>query len=305
VELVWGFGRLRWEAEGVVIDHPLITIPAEVEQDDATQRIRVCPAGAPEVEARCLAGLALADRGGCMSIRESVNDEGLDPWDVKALDGVLRPLVRAIDHNGTLAAQAPPPGRAATADRSWVLFMRRRLPDYLGFLGRMRDLYEDESVTVPDTLQAIVSDTPSALAGRATAATTGSGAGAGSEPLLLPLPTNEEQERILAQAQYSTGVTVQGPPGTGKSHTIANIISHYVAYSQREDPRRDQGPDGVRARRRRRGPPGTGIGDRPDPDPGHRNRQGLRRRADQAPDGRPRRGEPPGQRHDAGPAGHP
>ena len=53
------------------------------------------------------------------------------------------------------------------------------------------------------------------------------------EPLLLPLPTNEEQQRILAQAQHSTGVTVQGPPGTGKSHTIANIISHYVAYGKR------------------------------------------------------------------------
>ena len=54
-----------------------------------------------------------------------------------------------------------------------------------------------------------------------------------TEPLLLPLPTNEEQQRILAQAQHSTGVTVQGPPGTGKSHTIANIISHYVAYGKR------------------------------------------------------------------------
>ena len=28
-------------------------------------------------------------------------------------------------------------------------------------------------------------------------------------------------------------MTVQGPPGTGKSHTIANIISHYVAYGKR------------------------------------------------------------------------
>jgi hypothetical protein len=76
VELVWGFGRLRWEADDAVIDHPLITIPVEVEQDDATQRIRVCPAGAPEVEARCLAAVPLADRPGFISIRQSVNDEG-------------------------------------------------------------------------------------------------------------------------------------------------------------------------------------------------------------------------------------
>jgi very-short-patch-repair endonuclease len=228
-ELVWGFGRLRWTHDGVSVDHPMITIPVEVEQDDVTQRIRVCPAGAPEVEARCLAGVTLADRPGFMSIRQSVNDEGTDLWDAQVLKGLLRPLVRAIDDGGTLVERAASPAEAAVADGSWVLFMRRRLPDYQGFLERMRELYRDASVPVPETLQAVVSDAPSELAG---------GAGHGranleAEPLLLPLPTNEEQQRILSQAQHSTGVTVQGPPGTGKSHTIANVISHYVAYGKR------------------------------------------------------------------------
>jgi very-short-patch-repair endonuclease len=231
VELVWGFGRLRWEHDGEVIDHPLISIPVEVEQDDVTQRIRVCPAGAPQVEARCLAGLSLADRATFMSFRQSVNDEGIDLWDAQVLQGLLRPLVRAIDHDGTLAELAPPAADAAVVDGSWVLFMRRRLPDYQGFLERMRELYRDESVAVPDTLQAVVSDAPSALA--AQLASQDGSAGHDPEPLLLPLPTNEEQQRILTQAQHSTGVTVQGPPGTGKSHTIANIISHYVAYGKR------------------------------------------------------------------------
>jgi very-short-patch-repair endonuclease len=233
VELVWGFGRLRWVADGVLLDHPLVIIPVEVEQDDATQRIRVCPAGAPEVEARCLAALSLADRAGYMSIRQSVNDDGLDPWDALALEGVLRPLVRAIDHEGTLVDQASLPGQAAVVDQGWVLFMRRRQPDYLGYLERMRALYRDESVAVPDTLQAIVSDTPSALAGPTIGAGDSGAAVSEVEPLLLPLAANEEQQRILARAQYSTGVTVQGPPGTGKSHTIANLISHYVAYGKR------------------------------------------------------------------------
>ncbi len=233
LELVWGFGRLRWRHDGEVVDHPLICIPAEVEQDQATQRIRVCPVGAPEVEARCLAGLSLADRTAFMSIRHSVSDEGTDLWDAQVLQSLLRPLVRAVDHEGTVVEHAPPPGEAAAAvvDGSWVLFMRRRLPDYQGFLERMRALYRDQSVIVPDTLQAVVSDSPSALAGQAAAADRG--AHGLAEPLLLPLPANEEQQRILTQAQHSTGVTVQGPPGTGKSHTIANIISHYVAYGKR------------------------------------------------------------------------
>src|SRR5439155_22812332 len=29
------------------------------------------------------------------------------------------------------------------------------------------------------------------------------------------------------------GVTVQGPPGTGKTHTIANIVCHYLAKGRR------------------------------------------------------------------------
>ena len=230
LELVWGFGRLRWRCDGIVIDHPLVTIPVEVEQDDDTQRIRVIPAGAPEVEARCVAGLSLTDRARYMSVRQSVNDSGMDLWDEQALAHVLQQLVRAINHEGTLAGQAPPPAQAAVVDGSWVLYMRRRLPDYQGFLERMRELYRDESVPLPDTLQAIVTDAPSVLAERNAAAAERAAA---DEPLLLPLATNEEQQRILARAQHSTGVTVQGPPGTGKSHTIANIISHYVAYGKR------------------------------------------------------------------------
>lgn len=31
VELVWGFGRLRWRHDGELIDHPLISIPVEVD----------------------------------------------------------------------------------------------------------------------------------------------------------------------------------------------------------------------------------------------------------------------------------
>ncbi len=55
----------------------------------------------------------------------------------------------------------------------------------------------------------------------------------GPEVLYLPKPANEEQFRILRLAQHRTGVTSQGPPGTGKSHTIANLICHFVACGKR------------------------------------------------------------------------
>lgn len=54
-----------------------------------------------------------------------------------------------------------------------------------------------------------------------------------SAEVFFPLVYNPEQVEILRQVETSDAVSVQGPPGTGKSHTIANIVSHYMATGRR------------------------------------------------------------------------
>lgn len=49
---------------------------------------------------------------------------------------------------------------------------------------------------------------------------------------LFPLPYNDEQFEIAKRLELQDAVTVKGPPGTGKSHTIANIIAHFVAQGK-------------------------------------------------------------------------
>lgn len=49
---------------------------------------------------------------------------------------------------------------------------------------------------------------------------------------LFPLPYNDEQFEIVKRLNEQDSVTVKGPPGTGKSHTIANLISHFVAQGK-------------------------------------------------------------------------
>ena len=58
-------------------------------------------------------------------------------------------------------------------------------------------------------------------------------AGGPVEELFFPLPYNNEQVTIVQRLERAAGVTVQGPPGTGKTHTIANIICHYLATGRR------------------------------------------------------------------------
>jgi len=54
-----------------------------------------------------------------------------------------------------------------------------------------------------------------------------------SKVYFFPLAYNEEQAQIIDRLEREDVVTVTGPPGTGKTHSIANIISHYMATGQR------------------------------------------------------------------------
>ncbi len=49
----------------------------------------------------------------------------------------------------------------------------------------------------------------------------------------FPLPVNEEQENIIKKISNNNQVVVQGPPGTGKTHSIANLICHFLATGQK------------------------------------------------------------------------
>jgi len=50
--------------------------------------------------------------------------------------------------------------------------------------------------------------------------------------LYFPLPWNDEQKQIASKIEVQYGVVVQGPPGTGKSHTIANLLSRFLAQGK-------------------------------------------------------------------------
>jgi len=54
-----------------------------------------------------------------------------------------------------------------------------------------------------------------------------------SEDILLVKSANVEQIGIARKLEESSAVVVQGPPGTGKTHTIANLLGHFLARGNR------------------------------------------------------------------------
>lgn len=247
-ELIWGFGRLRWTdpTTSETADHPLLTVPVEVDIDVRTQRVTVRPAGGLEVEMRMVNGLDLHDPAGYAATRQEVADSELDPWEDGTegddIAGIYRRLVRSVDDHGTVrdpAAVRPPAEDRPTGSRAmvvptWTVFLRRRQPDSEGFLHDMRELYRELPETIPPPLRGILtSEDPAALTPTGDGLERDGDGSVDDDLLLLPLPANEQQERILRTSRRQAGVVVQGPPGTGKSHTIANLISHFVAEGQR------------------------------------------------------------------------
>jgi len=227
-EMVWGFSRLRWATDGYVISHPLFTIPVEIEINSSRQ-LSVVPSGALELETLFLANIdKVAARNLLSSRRATLEDDPFDPWDDDIFKTQAREVIRMVSLEGTVQGEGAGTPGAPVTDLTWVLYVRRRRPDYQGFLDRMRELYVD-GVQPPLPLGSIVVDAPSILADSSEDELRSSP----HEPFLLPLSANEEQQRILQFAQRHNGVVVQGPPGTGKSHTIANLVSHYVAYGKR------------------------------------------------------------------------
>jgi very-short-patch-repair endonuclease len=232
LELVWGFGRLRWRPDGLtVIDHPLLSVPVEVEMAENTAQITIRPSGGLTVETTYLSDIDVVDNRPQLLQTQKLlleQEQPEDPWIPETHRDLALRLLRAIDQDGVLEGEGAAGPYDAVADLSWMLFLQRRRPDYQGFLNSMRDLYKN-GVAPPNPLVAIVSDAPSELE----KPRDGNQQRLTDDSLLLPLETNEQQRRILTEIQHRTGITVQGPPGTGKSHTIANIVSHYVAYGKR------------------------------------------------------------------------
>ena len=52
------------------------------------------------------------------------------------------------------------------------------------------------------------------------------------ETILLSKPANAEQLEIAHRLEKYGAVLVQGPPGTGKTHTIANLVGHFLAQGK-------------------------------------------------------------------------
>ncbi|WJJ93763.1 AAA domain-containing protein [Neopusillimonas aromaticivorans] len=115
-------------------------------------------------------------------------------------------------------------------------FGRKRSGDI--FLEDVRRIKKniEANPTVPEVIQSFVKHGDETVRPRPAQPFRGlssSDSPAGAFELYFPMPYNDEQVSIVQKLENNDGVVVQGPPGTGKTHTIANVVSHYLAQGKR------------------------------------------------------------------------
>lgn len=253
-ELVWGIGVSSWrlsyeERKGqtaIDFQYPLMTQALELALEDETLAIEVRPRSvdprfefdafsacqvpsSPDVEKAAREALALGA------------DRPVSPFDPGSFEHLLKLIAGNIHENGRFDSGSdlfPPVGQDLIVSSAWVVLARPRSNNYLHEDIERLKAELKTGVDIPVGPRALVtppsdeSTTYEAVHFRGLSSGS-SGGGSGVKELYFPLPYNHEQVTIAEQLDRSTGVAVQGPPGTGKTHTIANIVCHYLAAGKK------------------------------------------------------------------------
>lgn len=250
--LLLGDGMVRGPGERGEVLHPILLQGAELRFDEQKACFTVLLVDEPAfLYTEGLATFVGVERGFLGELRDGVRSEGIEMRsgpDVrtfmhKALNTLLRG-VRIADGpspsepDGKVVAWREPvlmlaPRRARIAEAVDKIIKRIETSPMppATLLGIVSTIDETDAVTEPSHAGA-----PSG--GRATrtvrrAPDPPAARGEVRRALLLAKEANEAQERILMQIEKQDTVVVQGPPGTGKTHTIANIMGHFLAKGQR------------------------------------------------------------------------
>ncbi len=248
-EFVWGIGIMSWkipfENDPIDYEYPFLTQAIEISMDEETMGIEIRPRVTEtrvEMDAliACQVASAIDVESTARAHLAKHKDRPVTPFDPSNYSDVLKLAATNLDSKGgyreilAKGEQVPAPAEHLIVTDGWAIFSRPRSKNYLfEDLKRLQEKLE-KGCEIPLGPLALVTP-PSDKAVKFDAvhfrgiSSRGNSNGKPVQELYFPLPYNEEQVTIVQRLEKAPGVAVQGPPGTGKTHTIANIICHYLA----------------------------------------------------------------------------
>lgn len=247
LEIVWGIGTAVWKMPGYAtpVKHPLLVQPCEVTLNEQTFELEIRPRDVePRLEVACYSAMEIPGVRQLDAFWKSYvasSAQRVNPFEESTFDGVLKAAVGHLDPTGNYGRLSggtaiPAPTEKLNISNTWVIFARKRSADiFIEDVKRLRKSVQ-ASESLPAVIKSFVQHGDSTVRVQPEKLFRGlssSDSSAGALELYFPMPYNDEQVSIIRKLESNDGVVVQGPPGTGKTHTIANVICHYLAQGKR------------------------------------------------------------------------
>lgn len=257
VELVCGIGFATLFRNGQRLRYPLLSMAMELSLDEKGH----CIEARPRLEADPGLEIDPLDRMGLHGLDQwrastekfvsELDEVALSPFAPESFEPALRQAAALFDPDGIYVPDArpadarriPPVEPLLQVSMAYAFFQReRRATQLMEDLRRFRAALSEGGDTpeFPAAVAALLVEPSDTIEepeypqfrGISTIPGITSSDGSGKD-LFFPKPFNREQVEVIQRLEVRPGVVVQGPPGTGKTHTIANIISHYLALGKR------------------------------------------------------------------------
>ncbi len=247
LELVWGMGLAVWKMEwyATAVRHPILTQSCEISLNKRTLDLEIRPRNVePRLELACYADMAVPGLASLEAYAKnalSTSCTSVNPFEEPTFEGICIAAARYLGPNSAYVVCSddgtlPAPSDTLKITNSWVLFARKRSSDvFLEDVHRVKRKVE-ETASLSTALHSLVEAGNPEMRVPVEQPFRGlcsSDSPAGAPDVYFPKPYNDEQLSIVSKLHSGDGVVVQGPPGTGKTHTIANVICHYLASGQR------------------------------------------------------------------------
>lgn len=244
-EIVAGFGMVDWilPTSKKSYSYPLITIPLEMEiEKNGLIRVAAKDVNANiEMDALLLEDDLQSSGQVKVALKEHLNNgRTLELFESETYSDIAEAFVGNIfsDAKVTEYEERLAPSKKLVVTLMSLLFSRPKKNSLLSDdVELLKNSLNDPSVVIPEQPLSLVTELTDNANERETYSFRGrsgsEGFGSKVEELYFPLAYNKEQITIVQNLLTSSGVVVQGPPGTGKTHSIANIICHYLANGKK------------------------------------------------------------------------
>ncbi len=231
VELILGDGHIKWQTLERRIDHPVYLQKVSLEFNPEKPAFIVkCDDTLPEIYTPMLRVISSVNHAILSEVLQEVEENQYHIWDTENIKGLFQRLIQVVDSQGKLddgtglIEESEPVIKMGP-----ILFLRKRTLGFSNLInGIIKDINESEGHYLPSFFGPMYGDYSTPAQQEIIYDNDWNQSGI-DQDVLLTLPANNEQLKIIKYLNKYGAVLVQGPPGTGKTHTIANLIGHLLS----------------------------------------------------------------------------